>query len=271
MNELSKAIESGPLQIPGTYSALTCRMIEDMGFSAAYVSGAAFSASDLAIPDIGLFTLTELVAHTRKIANAVDIPLIVDADTGFGEAINVERTVIELESLGVAAIQLEDQELPKKCGHLPGKVLVEPERMNHHLQVAAETADDVLIVARTDARAVEGVDQALDRAKQYLDHGADWIFPEALQDRAEFERFANEIDAPLMANMTEFGKSPLLKFSELAEMGYAAVIYPVTLLRMAMKATELALSVIGSAGEQTELLDVMQTREELYELLHYDP
>ena len=270
-NPLHSIVQSAPIQVPGAYNALTCCLIEQMGFSAAYVSGAAFSAADLAVPDIGLFTLTELLGHVKKMIDAVDIPLIVDADTGFGEAINVERTVLELDAIGVAAIQLEDQELPKKCGHLDGKVLVSPERMAAHLSVAAEATEDAIIIARTDARAVEGIDQAINRAKRYLDAGANWIFPEAMQDRDEFEQFAKAIDAPLVANMTEFGKSPLLTFEELADLGYAAVIYPVTLLRSSMKAAELALAVLASNGTQAELLDVMQTREELYQLLNYDP
>jgi methylisocitrate lyase len=202
----------------------------------------------------------------------VNLPLIVDADTGFGEAVNVERTVVELEGAGAAAIQLEDQRLPKRCGHLSGKTLVEPEEMCAKLRAAAGARwdDDLVIIARTDARGAEGFDEALERAKRYLDAGADWIFPEALASQEEFARFAREIEAPLVANMTEFGKSPLLKLEELAEMGYAAVLYPVTLLRVALKAVEAALAVIAAEGSQHDLLDLMQNREELYDLLDYE-
>jgi methylisocitrate lyase len=196
---------------------------------------------------------------------------VVDADTGFGEAVNVERTVQELEAAGAAAIQLEDQQLPKRCGHLSGKSLVEPAAMCAKLRAAASAKNDIelVILARTDARGVEGFDAAVERAKRYLDAGADWIFPEALADRDEFERFADLVEAPLVANMTEFGKSPLLKLDELAEMGYAAVLYPVTLLRVAMKGVEAALGMLADEGTQEGLLDVMQSRQELYALLGY--
>lgn len=268
---LRQAVEESTIQIPGAFNALTARMIERCGFEAAYLSGAAFSAGSLALPDIGLFTLTELVQQTACLARGATIPLIVDADTGFGEAVNVERTVRELEAAGAAAVQLEDQRLPKRCGHLSGKSLVEADEMCAKLRAAAAARHDadLVLIARTDARGVVGIDEALDRARRYLDAGADWIFPEALADRGEFERFAREIDAPLVANMTEFGKSPLLALDELADLGYAAVLYPVTLLRVAMKAAEAALETIAADGIQTELLDLMQTRQELYDLLDY--
>lgn len=269
--KLRQAVVDSTLAIPGAFNALVARMIEETGFEAAYLSGAAFSAGELALPDIGLFTLSELVEQTRRLTRSVEIPLIVDADTGFGEAVNVERTVIELEAAGAAAIQLEDQQLPKRCGHLSGKSLVEPEAMAAKLRaaVAAKSDVDLVIIARTDARGVESFDAAVDRAKRYLDAGADWIFPEALADRDEFERFAIAVDAPLVANMTEFGKSPLLPLDELAQMGYAGVLFPVTLLRAAMKGVEAALAMIMSDGTQRELLDCMQTRQELYDLLGY--
>ncbi|MGE0610622.1 MAG: methylisocitrate lyase [Pirellulales bacterium] len=268
---LRAAVEGSTIQVPGAFNALAARMIEQAGFDAAYLSGAAFSAGALALPDIGLFTLSELAQQTAVMARSVSIPLIVDADTGFGEAVNVERTVIELEAAGAAAIQLEDQRLPKRCGHLSGKSLVEPVEMCAKLRaaVAARRGDDLVILARTDARGVDGFDAAVERAKAYLDAGADWIFPEALRDHDEFERFAREVDAPLVANMTEFGQSPLLGLQDLADLGYAAVLYPVTLLRVAMKGVEAALATIADDGIQTELLDCMQTREELYELLNY--
>lgn len=269
---LRESIARGALQVPGAPNALAGRMIEEAGFEAMYLSGAALSAGVLALPDVGLFTLSELVEQVAYLTSRVSIPVIVDADTGFGGTMNVERTVAELERAGAAAIQLEDQELPKRCGHLSGKTLVSAEAMCAKLRAAAQSRADeqTVIIGRTDARAVEGFDAAVDRARQYLAAGADWIFPEALTTRDEFAAFVREVDAPLLANMTEFGKSPLLEFAELAEMGYRVVIYPVTLLRVAMKAVETALAILLTEGTQRELLDLMQTREELYELLEYD-
>jgi methylisocitrate lyase len=269
---LREAVATNAIQVPGAPNALVGRLIEEMGFSAMYLSGAALSAGVLALPDIGLFTLTELVQQVQYLTARVTIPVLVDADTGFGDAANVERTIAELERAGAAAIQLEDQELPKRCGHLSGKTLVSAEAMCAKLRaaVAARADDSTVIVARTDARGVESFEAAVERARKYVDAGADWIFPEALAGREEFEAFARAIDVTLVANMTEFGKSPLLEFSELAEMGYRVVLYPVTLLRVAMKAVETALSILVADGTQRELLDLMQTREELYDLLEYD-
>ncbi len=269
---LRRAVAQGTIQVPGAPNALTARLIEQLGFPAVYLSGAAVSAGVLALPDIGLMTLTELVQQTNYTTSSVAIPLIVDADTGFGDALHVERTVVELERAGAAAIQLEDQQLPKRCGHLTGKTLVESDTMSAKIRaaVAARTNDDLVIIARTDARGVTDFDDALARANEYVAAGADWIFPEALTDRDEFARFADGIDVPLVANMTEFGKSPLLSVSELAELGYATVLYPVTLLRVAMQAAQSALTAIAAEGTQASLLDTMQTREELYQLLQYD-
>ncbi len=268
---LRQAVSNSTILIPGAFNALVARMIEDTGFSAMYLSGAALSAGTLGLPDVGLITLSELAQQTAWLTRRAGIPLIVDADTGFGEAVNVERTVIELEAAGAAAIQLEDQRLPKRCGHLSGKTLVEPAEMCAKLRAAcaARRDADLVIIARTDARGVDGFDDAVDRARRYLDAGADWIFPEALASREEFEQFAAAIDAPLLANMTEFGQSPLLTLEELSELGYAGVLMPVTLLRVAMKAVEAALDLIADEGTQRELLDLMQTRKELYELIDY--
>ena len=248
------------------------RLIEQHGFDAIYLSGAAFSAGHLAIPDIGLFSLTELAQQTAILAESTVLPVIVDADTGFGDTVNVERTIVELERSGAAAIQLEDQELPKRCGHLSGKQLVSSEEMCRKLRaaVAARRDPDLVLIARTDARGVHELDTAIQRAREYVEAGADWIFPEALASAEEFKAFAEAIDVPLLANMTEFGKSPLLTSEELESSGYAAVIYPVTLLRVAMKAAEAALGILAADGTQRELLDLMQTRQELYDLLEYD-
>jgi len=269
---LRKSVESTTIAVPGAFNALVARMIDEAGFAATYLSGAAFSAGTLALPDVGLITLTELATETARIAQAVDIPLIVDADTGYGAPVQVERTIFELESAGAAAVQLEDQQSAKRCGHLSGKSLVDVEEMCAKLRAAAGARgdDDLVIIARTDAREIEDLDGALTRARRYLDAGADWIFPEALVDRDEFARFADEIEAPLVANMTEFGKSPSLTVDELAAMGYAAVLYPVTLLRVALKGVEAVLATLAVDGTQRDLLDLMMTRQDLYELLRYD-
>ena len=269
--KLRDAVADATIPVPGAFNALVGRMIEDIGFEAAYLSGAAFSAGELALPDIGLFTLSELAQQTSRVARSVAIPLIVDADTGFGEAVNVERTVVELEAAGAAAIQVEDQRLPKRCGQLSGKSLVSADEMCAKLRaaVSARRDPDLVIIARTDACGVEDFESAVSRARRYLDAGADWLFPEALADEEEFTTFAREIDAPLVANMTEFGKSPLLTLDQLAEMGYAAVLYPVTLLRVAMKGVEAALAMLAADGTQRELLDLMQSRQDLYDLLRY--
>lgn len=269
--QLRDAVAKGCIQVPGAPNALAGKLIEQMGFDAAYVSGAAFSTGVIALPDVGLFTLTELAQHTAYLTRSVAIPVIVDADTGFGELLNVERTIVELELSGAAAIQLEDQQLPKRCGHLSGKSLVASETMCAKLRAAidARTDPDLVLIARTDARGVEGFDAAVARAQAYVAAGADWIFPEALVDREEFRRFAEALDVPLVANMTEFGQSPLLKHAELAELGYAAVLYPVTLLRIFVRAAEAALATIADDGTQVDILDLMQTREELYDLIGY--
>jgi methylisocitrate lyase len=268
---LRDAVADATIQVPGAFNALVGRLIEKAGYDAAYLSGGAFSVGALAMPDVGLFTLTELAEQTARLTRRVNIPVIVDADTGFGGPIQVERTIAELEAAGAAAIQLEDQTFDKRCGHLSGKTLVDTDEMCAKLRAAAAARSDksLVILARTDARGVTDFDDSLTRAKRYLESGADWIFPEALADAKEFERFAEAIDAPLVANMTEFGKGPLLSLDELAEMGYAAVIYPITLLRVAMKAIEAALAVIAAEGTQAELLDLMQTRQELYDLIEY--
>jgi methylisocitrate lyase len=270
-DRLRRDAARGTLQIPGAFNALVARKIQQAGFSAAYLSGAAFSAGAFAIPDIGLFTVSELAEEVRRVTRAAPLPLVVDADTGFGEAVNVERTIHLLDDAGAAAVQLEDQQLPKRCGHLSGKSLVEPEAMCAKLRAAAAARGDspLVILARTDARGTSGFDEAVDRARRYLDAGADWIFPEALANRDEFARFAELVDAPLVANMTEFGKSELLSFSVFQELGYAGVLYPVSLLRLAMKTVDRALATLAAEGTQESLLGEMQTRQELYDLLGY--
>jgi len=266
-----RALGTGTIAIPGVFNALVARMAERAGFPAVYQSGAALSAGLAAIPDVGLLTQSEFVEQGRYLAQAVSIPVISDADTGFGEALSVERTVRLYEAAGLAGLHLEDQQLPKRCGHLSGKSLVRTEEMTAKIRaaVAGRIDPDFVLIARTDARASEGLEAALERARAYVEAGADLIFPEALQSREEFARFAEEISVPLIANMTEFGKSPLLTVDELAELGYRAVLFPVTIFRVAMRAAERALNELAATGTQQSLLPQMQTRAELYELLGY--
>jgi methylisocitrate lyase len=268
---LRRAWAASALAVPGVFNALVGRMAERLGFQAIYLSGAALSAS-LALPDVGLVTLTEFVETARTITAATNVPLLCDADTGFGEALNVERTVRLFEAAGVAGIHLEDQQLPKRCGHLSGKQLVEAEIMAAKLRAAAAARRDTsfVIIARTDARGVAGFDEAVRRARLYVEAGADAIFPEALESRDELEAFAKALaPVPLLANMTEFGRSPNLDFAELAAMGYRLVLYPVTTLRLALRAAQLALADILTKGHQREQLGSMMTRAELYDLLDY--
>jgi methylisocitrate lyase len=267
---LRDALAAGPIQVPGVFNALVARMAERLGFRAVYLSGAALSAA-AGVPDVGLLTLTEFVEQARTIALATPLPLLSDADTGFGEALNVERTVRLFETAGVAGIHLEDQQLPKRCGHLSGKTLVSPEEMAAKIRAAAAARQDkdFFIIARTDARGVHGFDDAVRRARLYLEAGADAIFPEALENADEFARFARAVPATLLANMTEFGRSPLLDFATLAELGYRLVIYPVTLFRAALHAAQQTLTDILHKGHQRDRIPDMLTRAELYELLGY--
>jgi len=260
----------GIVMVPGVFNALTAMLAEKMGFRAVYVSGAAVTAS-LGLPDLGIITLDEMVKIVSYICDSVDIPVIVDIDTGYGEALNVVRAVREFEKIGAAAVQIEDQVLPKKCGHLSGKQLTHPYEMARKIKAAAEARSnpDFVIIARTDARSVTGLEDAIRRAEMYLEAGADVIFPEALESEEEFAEFASRIKAPLLANMTEFGKSPLIEASKLESMGYKLVIYPVTLLRVAMYSMKKALSLLREKGGQRELVPEMFTRKELYELIGY--
>jgi len=258
--------------MPGAFNALVARAIEKAGFPAVYVSGAGLSNAVHGLPDVGLVTMTEAVEHARRICRAVRVPVVVDGDTGFGEAINAARTVAEMEAAGVSAIHFEDQVLPKKCGHLDGKALISPQAMAEKIRAAcaARSDDDFMIIARTDARGVTSFEDAVDRAKRYLDAGADAIFPEAMRSKDELAAFAKQVNAPLLANMTEFGKTPLLGLTELAEMGYRMVIYPQTALRTAFGAITAMLADLKQNGDQKAWVDRMQTRAELYELLDYD-
>ena len=270
---LRELIAKGAIMLPGVANASTARQVERLGFDAVYVSGAGMANSTAGVPDIGLLTLTEVAQLAGYIARAVKIPAIVDADTGFGGSENVARTIRELEAVGLAGCHIEDQQFPKRCGHLSGKSLVDAEAMTEKIKaaVAARRDRDFMIIARTDARAVEDFARTIDRAQRYVEAGADAIFPEALQNAGEFRDFAREIDMPLLANMTEFGKSPLFSFMELAGFGYRMVIFPQSAFRVSMKASEGLLRALKKDGTQKEWLDQMQTRQELYKLLDYDP
>lgn len=272
---LRELVDRQTLVLPGAFNALTAMQIERAGFHALYISGAGLSAAR-GLPDIGLLSLTEVVSDAATIANAVAIPAIVDVDTGFGPPLVVMRTVKEFEQAGLTGIQIEDQELPKKCGHLPGKRLISTSDMVNKICAASEARRDraFFIIARTDARAVEGLESAVRRARAYIDAGADAIFPEALESADEFRAFARQLmkeggKAPLVANMTEFGKTPYLSVAEFEDLGYRLVLFPVTALRMATKAIDQMLSELRSRGTQRNLLAQMQTRQELYDLLRY--
>lgn len=260
--------------MPGAFNALTARLIERVGFPAVYVSGAGITNATCGVPDIGLIGLEEFARLAGYIAAAVTVPVVSDADTGFGGPSNAARTVREFERAGLSGLHLEDQEFPKRCGHLSGKTVVPCDEMVEKLRAAsaAKRDPDFLLIARTDARAVEGFESAVARAQRYLSAGADAIFPEALESPEEFAEFARRLPGvPLMANMTEFGKGKLLPLNDLAAMGYRMVIYPQTALRVMMKQAEACLRDLLSTGTQAGWLDRMQTRQALYDLLAYDP
>jgi methylisocitrate lyase len=270
---LRELIRQGCVLLPGVPNAAIARQVERAGFDAVYISGAGMANATAGVPDIGLLSMTEVVMLAGYVANAVTIPAIVDADTGFGGPENVARTVRELEAAGLAGCHIEDQEFPKRCGHLAGKSVVDVDEMTGRIKAAvdARRGEEFMIIARTDARAVENFERAVERAHCYLDAGADGIFPEALQSADEFRTFGSEVKAPLLANMTEFGKSPLLTFQELADFGYKMVIFPQSAFRVSMKASEEFLRDLKKAGTQSDWIKKMQTREQLYELLNYNP
>ncbi|AFU04622.1 methylisocitrate lyase [Nocardia brasiliensis] len=265
-------LTSGQIQrFPGAFNPLVAKLIQEIGFEGVYVSGAVLSA-DLALPDIGLTTLTEVSGRGQQIARVTDLPVLIDADTGFGEPMSAARTVTVMEDAGIAGLHLEDQVNPKRCGHLDGKAVVPADEMVRRLRAAVSARRDpnFVICARTDAAGIEGIDSAIERAKAYADAGADLIFTEALYTPADFEKFRAAISIPLLANMTEFGKSELLTAKTLESIGYNAVIYPVSTLRLAMWAAEQGLREIFAEGTQAGLLDRMQHRSRLYELLEYE-
>ncbi|MDF3024136.1 MAG: prpB [Alphaproteobacteria bacterium] len=270
--EFAKSLKSGKLlRFPGAMNPLTAMMIEQKGFDGVYISGAVLSA-DLGLPDIGLTTLSEVAGRGHQIARVTELPSIIDIDTGFGEPMSAARTVQVMEEQGIAGCHLEDQENPKRCGHLDNKSVLPAADVVKKIAAAAKGKRDpnFILIARTDARASEGLEKAIDRAKAYVDAGADMIFPEAMADESEFEAMRKALKVPLLANMTEFGKSKLLTTAQLEKLGYNLVIYPVTTLRLAMGAIDRGLDVIKKEGTQESLLDVMQHRKDLYALLRYE-
>lgn len=269
---LRAGLASGELmRLPGAFNPLSARLIERKGFEGVYISGAVLSA-DLGLPDIGLTTLTEVAGRGAQIARTTELPALIDADTGFGEPMNVARTIQMLEDAGVAGAHIEDQINPKRCGHLDGKAVVEEQTALRRIRAAVDARrdPDFLVMARTDIRAIEGLDAAIDRAKALVDAGADAIFPEALASLDEFEAMRGAVDVPILANMTEFGKSELFSVDQLRDVGVNIVIWPVSLLRIAMGAAERALDDLVDKGHLRDKLGEMQHRAELYDLIDYE-
>tara|TARA_B110000438_G_scaffold303606_1_gene365932 strand:- start:3076 stop:3972 length:897 start_codon:yes stop_codon:yes gene_type:complete len=256
------------LRIPGAYNPLTAKLIEEIGYDAVYVSGGVM-ANDLGFPDIGLTTLEDVSTRAYLISRVTNLPTIVDIDTGFKSC---EKTIQTFEEFGISAVHLEDQVERKRCGHLDNKELISKDEMVKKIKECVQSKKDenFKIIARSDANSVEGLDKMIDRCKAYIDAGAEIIFPEALKDEKDFEKVRKELNCYLLANMTEFGKSKLLSYKKLEELGYNIVIYPVTTQRLAMKSVEDGLRVIFEDGHQNNIIDKMQTRKRLYELVEYE-
>ncbi|WP_067933825.1 methylisocitrate lyase [Alicyclobacillus kakegawensis] len=267
-----RELMNGPtvLQMPGAHDAMAALVAQKVGFQALYLSGAAYTASR-GLPDLGVVTSTEMAERARDLVRATGLPVLVDIDTGYGGILNVARTAREMVEANVAAVQIEDQEMPKKCGHLNGKKLIPAEEMAQKIRTIKEIAPSLVVIARTDAKSVEGLDAALARMRQYVAAGADGLFPEALSSEEEFARVGQELgrDVPLLANMTEFGKTPYYTAAQFASWGFKMVIYPVTSLRVAAKAYERVFQEILTEGTQAKSLGDMQTRKELYETIRY--
>jgi methylisocitrate lyase len=253
---------------PGVFNPIAAKIAERVGFKVLYFSGGALSNS-LGLPDLGVITLSEVVEEVDRIRNVTEVPLIVDVDTGFGETVNVQRTVKQLERAGAAAVHIEDQVFPKRCGHLDGKMIVSVDEMVKKLIAADQSRKDLLLIARTDARAVEGIDSAIERARFYVKAGADIIFPEALEKEEEFEEFARKVKVPLLANMTEFGKTPYISAERFAQMGYKIVIFPMTAFRGALKTVRDIYYTLKREGTQKGILDDLMSRDEIYSLIDY--
>ena len=269
---LRLAMNSGTVMCPGAWNGLVARAISSTGFKSCYVSGGA-TANASGYPDVGLLSLSEMCRTIREVADASNLPVIADADTGYGEVESIARTVVEYERNGASGMHIEDQQFPKRCGHLDGKTLVSKVAMVEKIQAASENkrSDDFLLIARTDARGVDGIDAAIERGNAYREAGADMIFPEGLRSKEEFAQFNQECPGLLLANMTEFGKTPHIPVNEFEELGYELVIYPVTFQRVAMGAVTDCLKQLHSTGSAESFEHNMQTRQELYDLLQYTP
>jgi methylisocitrate lyase len=281
VDEIVGALKTGPARFrdmlkreriivaPGVFNPISAQLAREAGFEALYFSGGAF-ANSLGLPDLGMTTLSELVQIVHYVVDRVELPLIVDVDTGFGEAVNVMRMVRELEHLDVAAFHMEDQAMPKRCGHLSGKQIVSVEEMTKKIVAAKEARrKDIVIIARTDARLVEGLDSAVDRARAYVRAGADMVFPEALESRKEFREFAKKVSVPLLANMTEFGRTPYMKAEEFERLGYKVVIFPMTAFRASLKAVRDVYDSLIRLGGQKGMLSELMAREDVYRLIDY--
>ncbi len=268
---LRELMKQGIVIMPGVFNAISAISAHKAGAQALYLSGAGITNANLGVPDVALTTQTEFAQVATCVTQVVPVPVISDADTGFGESLNVMRTVIEMERAGLAGIHLEDQVSPKRCGHLDGKTVIEPEAMAQKIRAAVDSKRDssFMIVARTDARGVEGLDSAISRAQRYVDAGADAIFPEGLTSEAEFAAFRAAVSVPLMANMTEFGKTPLIPAAKFSQLGYEMVIFPMTGFRVMLKALDNCYAELLRTGTQAGIMDIMRTRDELYERIDY--
>lgn len=258
--------------IPGAFNAICAKFVEAHGFKATYISGSATSGGAFALPDIGIVDLSETLTQAQLICNAVDLPVIADADTGFGELLHIPRTISRFEETGLCGIHLEDQVFPKRCGHLDGKDVIPKGDMVKKIKRAVESRQDenFLIIARSDSHSIHGFDDMLDRLKTYRDAGADVVFPEALGDLKSFEKVVQALDCPVLANMTEFGKTPFFTVKEYENTGIKIVLFPVTLMRVAMGAIDRALTSIKQTGHQGKLVDEMYSRKDFYQLIDYD-
>ncbi|SMD31543.1 methylisocitrate lyase [Picrophilus oshimae] len=257
------------LTVPGIFNGFSARLARQSGFIAGYLSGGALTSS-MGLPDLGLISLTELENSVRIIKEVSDIKIIVDADTGFGEALSVYRTFKVLERAGADAIQIEDQKMPKRCGHLDGKEIIDASNMVEKIKAADMARKNALIIARTDARGVTGIDDAIERAKMYIEAGADIIFPEALKTKDEFRYFSSMVKAPLLANMTEFGKTPFITADEFKKLGYRFVIFPVTAFRAAALAMKRCYEALYNDGTQKNIINDLMTRSDQYKVINYD-
>lgn len=263
--------DNQPLQIVGAINAYCAMLAEDAGHKAIYLSGGGVANASYGLPDLGITSLNDVIADVERICNASDLPLLVDIDTGWGGAFNIARTIQAMEKAGAAAVHLEDQVAQKRCGHRPNKAIVSQAEMVDRVKAAADakTDADFVIMARTDALAVEGMDAAIERAIACVEAGADAIFPEAMQELSQYQQFAEAVDVPVLANITEFGKTPLFNCKELGEAGVAMVLYPLSAFRAMSKAALEVYETIAINGDQNAVLDRMQTRDQLYEVLGY--